>query len=176
MAKTISIDLSSKSIQNAINELKKINKNILMINDEFIIASLTWIMNRANEYLAERVKSFPNSANISKDWEINKLNEKANYYELRNVNDKAYFVEFGTGLKGSRKEHPMAEETNYVYDVNSYGEKGWDFDFQYDGKWYHFRGYTGYEGKSFLYDATWDYIHLGEYKKIFENVCDKYLK
>jgi len=35
------------------------------------------------------------------------------------------FVEYGTGMVGSRAGHPDASGSGWIYDVNSHGESGW---------------------------------------------------
>ena len=177
--KKINVGLSVSSLENAIKELKQIRSNIRNINREFIRESLLWIQNQANMYLETRVNNFPNSANIAMEWDIKLIKDGrgGNFaYELRNKSDVAYFVEFGTGVKGESKKHKVADKVGYKYDVNNHGEDGWSFAFEYKDEMYYFKGFRGYEGKSFLYDAFFDFYYLNEWKKIYQKVYDKYIK
>lgn len=177
--KKINVSLSVSSLENAIKELKQIKSNIRNINREFIIESLTWIENRANEYLKSRVYKYPNTANIAMEWKrkLIKDNKGGNFiYELRNQSEVAYFVEFGTGLVGSENEHELAEVLGYEYDMNNHGEDGWDFAFEYNGKLFVYKSFTGYEGKAFLYDAFFDYYHLEQFEIIYQRIYDKYIR
>lgn len=176
--KKINVSLSVSSLENAIKELKQIKSNIRNINREIIKESLSWIQNRANKYLEERVGKYPNSANVGMDWHIKliKDNKGGNFeYQLINKNDLACFVEFGTGLVGSEEEHKLAEKLNYQYDMNNHGEDGWEFAFEYGDKFYYYVAFKGYKGKSFLYDAFFDFYYLEQWKKICQKVYDKYI-
>lgn len=177
--KKINVGLSVSSIENAIKELKQIKSNIRNINRDFIKQSLVWIQNRADTYLDSTVYRYPNSANIADYWEIKQTkNGKGGNlaYELRNKNDVACFVEFGTGLVGDKHKHPLADELEYEYDKNNHNQDGWDFAFEYNGQLFIYKGFDGYEGKSFLYNAFFEYFHLGEYKRIYQEVYDSYIK
>jgi len=44
----------------------------------------------------------------------------------------AIYVEYGTGVVGSRNPHPLPE--GWVYDVNSHGEAGWKYFNDRDGR------------------------------------------
>lgn len=44
---------------------------------------------------------------------------------IMSTSEHAVYVEFGTGVKGSQREHPAADTLGYRYDVNSHGERGW---------------------------------------------------
>lgn len=170
--KKIKINLSSTSCQKAINELKNIKNILNKINNEFIYESLEWIKNRANDYLNNRVKNFPNTANIEQYWVINQLGN--GHWELRNTSPVGAYVEFGVGLVGSNRPHESSYQSNYKYDVNNHGDKGWNWkNEEYGISMY---GFRGYEGKSFLYDAFFDYHYNFEYKRIFKMVYSKYIK
>lgn len=60
------------------------------------------------------------------------------------------FVEFGTGLRGSRDQHPEAFVHGWNYDVNHHGEAGWYFIGR-DGKLYKT---TGMPSRPFMYDTA----------------------
>lgn len=163
----------SNSIKVGIKQLKQIKTNIQRINDVFIRHSLKWIRDRANQYLDERVYAYPNSANVSSGWEIEVIQPTHDgeiAYRLINQNELATFVEFGTGIVGLNDPHPKAESENYKYDMNNRGLQGWNFRFYYNGQWYTYEHFTGYEGKHFLYDAYFDYYHNKEYVNIYRKI------
>lgn len=163
------IDIFDKdSINNAIQRMRKLEKRIYEMQRRFIIRSLEWIRDRANELLSQRVYSFPNTANVKDGWKINQISK--DLWQLVNENPLAGYIEFGVGLKGQLSQHKAASDVNYQYDVNNHGEKGWN--------WYNedlgvgMRGFTGYEGKSFLYDAFFEY----QFEDINEMLLEQLLK
>lgn len=170
--KVINLTISKRSIKKAIKQIEKIQKNLILAKDEFAKTSLEWIRDRANQYLDQRVKNFPNTANVSQYWELTKKSE--NIWELRNSNPYGAYIEFGTGIVGANKPHKVANSVKYKYDVNKHQESGWTwYNEELDLTMY---GFKGYEGKSFLYDAFFDYFYLKEYVRIYELVMEKYLK
>lgn len=167
------------TIQMAKKQLQKFKKKIQNINTLFIKNSLEWIKNRANEYLDERVYAYPNSANIKASWDIQQVKAEIGgeiCFQLINTNDKATYVEFGTGIVGMFDAHPIASEVNYEYDKNHHGLQGWDFKFFYNGNLISYEHFTGYEGKHYLYDAYFDYFHKKEYIRIYEQVSKKFIE
>ena len=174
----IQIDLfETKSIEKAINKLRFIRKTLPLVNREFMKESLNWIKERANFYLNEKVGYFKGSANISDSWNITPSNSKygGKAYQLINDNKFVAYVEFGTGIVGKNEPHKKAEETGYEYDVNGHEENGWNFRVNFNNTWHIFNGFTGYEGKSFLYDAFFDYFHLGKWKEIYQEIYNVYI-
>ena len=170
--KVINLTLNKKSVEKAIEEIEKVRNKLILVKDEFAKNSLEWIRDRANQYLDQRVKNFPNTANVSQYWEIKQKTK--NIWELRNNNPYGAYIEFGTGIVGANKPHKIADDVDYKYDVNKHQEKGWTwYNEELDLTVY---GFKGYEGKSFLYDAFFDYFYLKEYVKIYEKVIKKYLK
>lgn len=166
--------LSTQSLKSAIKKIKELKKLLNIINDEFARESLFWIQDRANMYLDSRVYSFPNSANVKDYWTIQYVG--SNKWQLRNTNELSTLIEFGTGITGQQSPHTKSTELNYEYDVNNHGLIGWDFKFYYEGEEYSYKNYTGFKGKSFLYDAFYDYLYTGEYLTIYKNIYSKYIK
>lgn len=67
-------------------------------------------------------------AEIKQGWEKPAIIN--NVATVTNTADHAVFVEFGVGLVGSQNKHPMADTTNYQYDVNSeykQADRSWTF-------------------------------------------------
>lgn len=174
--KIINVELSTSSIENAINTLTEIRKTIKMINDDFIYESLEFIMDRAKKYHNARTYNFENTANINNDWHIKRVLNRKNEigYELRNDNDLVAYVEFGTGIVGEIDPHKVADKVNYEYDMNNHQLNGWTFTNKEFNL--HFIDFIGYEGQSFLYDAFWDYFYKDEWKRIYQKNYDKYMK
>lgn len=60
----------------------------------------------------------------------------------------ACFVEFGTGIKGSKNPHPTMP---WAYDTNGHGENGW---YYYDEKQGRVRFTKGMPSRPFLYETA----------------------
>lgn len=160
--------LDKNSIDNAIKRMYKLQNRIYEIQRRFIKRSLEWIRDRANELLKERVYNFPDTANVKDGWKIIEISK--DIWQLVNENPLAGYIEFGVGLKGKLSQHKAASDVNYQYDVNNHGESGWN--------WYNedlgvgMKGFTGYKGKSFLYDSFFEY----QYNDINEMLLEELLK
>ncbi len=61
----------------------------------------------------------------------------------------AKFVEFGTGIVGSKNPHPDTSIANWKYDTNKRGEAGWYY-FR-DGKWH---WTDGMPSRPFMYETA----------------------
>jgi hypothetical protein len=81
--------------------------------------------------------------------------------------DYAFFVEYGTGIKGENKPHPKAMEVGWDYDVNEHGDYGWWYPTTMDNPYFikHKVRYVngtpyawtkGMESRPFMYE-TWLY-------------------
>ena len=174
--KVINVELPTSSVDNAIKQLTNIRKSIKMINEDFIIESLEWVMEKAKKYHELRTYNFPNTANINNDWKIKKVFGKKNEmgYKLINNNELVAYVEFGTGIVGEMQPHKQANNVNYEYDMNNHKLDGWTF---YNDEFnLYFIDFIGYEGQSFLYDAFWDYFYKDKWKEIYQKNYDKYMK
>lgn len=172
--KIINFTLTEKSIKKAQNKLKDLKKTIHNLQIDFAIDCLEWVRDRAILYFKERTKKFKAFfSNIDKieTWVITSLGN--NTYELRCASDIAAYIEFGTGIVGQQDTNNRANQVGWNYDVNGHGEEGWTF---YNKQYNIFvKGFTGYAGKSFLYDAFWDFFFHKEYEVIFEKYKDKYI-
>lgn len=62
----------------------------------------------------------------------------------------AVYVEFGTGVVGSRKPHPDISIVGWKYDVNGHGELGWWYRGK-DGTLYWTKGF---ESRPFMYNTA----------------------
>ena len=61
----------------------------------------------------------------------------------------AAYVEFGTGVVGSRSPHPNPD--GWQYDVNSHGDEGWVY---YDDESGKFRWTKGFKSRPFMYNTA----------------------
>lgn len=161
------------SVDKVIKGLDKIKEAIYLIEDEFLRESLIWIRNRANFYLDQRTGGFKGTTNVSKSWQINKVDGEPStkVWELRNTNINGAYVEFGTGIIGKQNKHKKAKKSKYEYDVNKHGKKGWTWTNNEIGVTMY--GFEGYQGKSFLYDAYFDYKHNKIYVEIYTTLFKK---
>ena len=61
----------------------------------------------------------------------------------------AKFVEFGSGIVGSEKQHPNSDIVGWKYDINEHGESGW-FYFK-DDEWHWTKGMPS---RPFMYETA----------------------
>ena len=73
----------------------------------------------------------------------------------------AAYVEFGTGVVGSRSAHPNPQ--GWQYDVNSHGDEGWVYYDEDGGK---FRWTKGFKSRPFMYNTA----------RELEKICEKIAK
>ena len=79
----------------------------------------------------------------------------------------AKYVEFGTGIVGSKESHPAYSQKGWRYDINSHGEAGWKYP-KKDGTY----GWTrGQVAQKFVYQAVLDLER--DYIEIAKNVLRK---
>ena len=131
----INIDLSKKSIENAIKQIKTVQKKVQKdLPRVYLEKCVNEIIKLANENLmatniGSRVQSL-----IQSSWQIspvvgNKitLSNTAQFEAGKNL---AVFVEFGVGIVGQENSHELAKEANYQYNVPSSSKKSngqWSF-------------------------------------------------
>lgn len=78
----------------------------------------------------------------------------------------AVYVEFGTGVVGSKSPHPNPQ--GYTYDVNAHGDEGWVY---YDDDSGNFRWTKGFKSRPFMYNTARQLEK--DCKKIAEEVFGK---
>lgn len=61
----------------------------------------------------------------------------------------AAFVEFGTGVVGSRSPHPNPQ--GWQYDTNAHGDEGWVYYDDYSGE---FKWTKGFKSRPFMYNTA----------------------
>ena len=143
----LDIKFDGNSIRDIQARIKQYQKLIKIVNEQFIIESLEWIRDKANDNLEHRVGYFAGTLNLREYWQITKTSE--NTYELRNTNEKGAYVEFGTGIVGSENSHPDTSIVGWKYDTNKHGEKGWHY-FK-DGAWHWTQGMPS---RPFMYNTA----------------------
>ena len=192
MHKEITLDLSLNSVKNAIKEIKNLKKYISVIQQEFAKESIIWIQETANYNLRSRT-NFKGTTDIENSWIVNQVQPQYGgelAFELRNDSPHSALVEFGTGPYGGQEPHDMAKIVGYEY-----GKKTWSFvrdlttnewvvspTISYEqireepDRYLVMNKYDGYVGKSYLYDAIFDYFHHDKWKDIYKKVFQKYIK
>lgn len=60
----------------------------------------------------------------------------------------AYYVEYGTGVKGKASPHPEASQVGWNYDINNHGNAGWKYPKRTGG----FGITSGMPARPFFYD------------------------
>lgn len=188
---TIDKTTFNKSIKQLNSNVEKFKKIIRKINEEFIEKSIQEIINTANNYLINS-SDYQGTTDIEKSWiTITSVNLDGSV-SCRVENDSPFsaLVEFGTGLVGGSQPHELAQVTGYHY-----GNKEWSFvrDLT-SNEWVVHTPFTtkdvmenperflvieefaGYRGKSYLYNALFDYFELNGYIAIYEEICSRYFK
>lgn len=191
MNKKIEIELSLSSVKKTIRYLKNIKNKIPIIHEQFAYESMVWLQNRA-QMILERESKYQGTTDINDNWLITRIPSKSGgiAYELRNTSPFSAIVEFGTGRVGQDQSHTMASVVGYKY-----GHKSWSFvrDLtsnewvvhsnvsseeikENPSRYLVINDFDGYVGKSYLYDAFYDYFYVGYWKKIYQSVFDRYIK
>lgn len=158
--------------QNLQNIKKALNNDIDVL---FISKSLDWIKQKANANLDIRTQRFWGSE--ARLW-TKKIYKTYGILENQDMNSAS--IEFGIGRFGANSPHPIAQSQNYEYDVPSQYKDAfgrWTFQDTRTGIWITF---SGYEGKSFLYDAFVEYmsrnIWVQKYQEAFDEIMKKVIK
>ena len=175
----VEIKLSVADIEEKIKRLKAFKKNISKFTDQYVRLCINRIKNIAINNLNSRV-NYKNTTDINESWVEEKIAK--GWYRLKNVSDFSVVVEFGTGIVGGSLQHPIANESGYEYGAEKWTfirdltDKNWQHNY-YDledvrknpDKYLVIVGYGGYKGKSYFYDAIFDFIESGEYITIYES-------
>lgn len=182
---------SFQSLREFQNKLRYLKTKIRVINKEFIEESIREIINNANMYL-QNSSDYQGTTDIESSWnsEIEYSGYTSISYRIENNSPFSALVEFGTGLVGGQHQHEMAKITGYEY-----GKKKWTFIRDlYSNEWVVSPTYTkndvkenperflmienfaGYRGKSYLFNALFDYFDLNGYIEIYERIWSKYIK
>lgn len=145
-------ELSHKSLENLIKNLKQYQKD-LELSKKYILEALA-------EYTKQRVLYYITET-VGKGTYVptNKLLESITISKIigdmvRVYTNLAYakYVEFGTGVVAKTSGHPKAAEFGWTYDINGHGELGWVYHAS-DGNFY---WTEGEEAHQFMYRAWMD--------------------
>lgn len=116
----LNVELSPKSIQEAIEKLKKAKyqstKGTLI--KEYLEFVCEWVIDRANFYLEYADIGNNVKIDIRNGWEYEVSVDKA---KIVNRTSQAVFVEFGVGIIGLQNRHEMVRNgtTDYEYNVGA---------------------------------------------------------
>lgn len=166
------LDKVLKNLNNVRRELKN------NIDTLFIKNSLEWIRDRAIQLLKNNLSFAPNYFGTEvtdvKEWSIIPTTNKSYILECNYENSAS--IEFGIGVVGESNPHPIAESVGFEYDVPSDSKRAdgaWNFIDQNEEIWYNF---SGYQGKSFLYNALMEYKQNNVWVKIYQATFDEIMR
>lgn len=157
--KTISFSLDTDSIQDAIRQLRDVQKCL----DEAVRGLIEVLMAdgvdhaKAEVIRLEALESGGLEASIGHS-EYDPATKSGVIYAGAYY---AIFVEFGTGIVGKGSPHPdpsgvgIGSDNFYGsmytgYDTNNHGEKGWVYQSDFDGKWHWTKGMRS---RPFMYNT-----------------------
>ena len=127
----INIDLSKKSIENAIKQIKEVQKKVQKdLPRVYLQKCVNEIIRLANQNLMSTDIGSEVKALIQSSWEIspvvaNKIT-LSNTAEFESGKNLAVFVEFGVGRVGGSRPHELANQANYEYNVWSMRKDPYD--------------------------------------------------
>lgn len=159
MGKKISISLSQKSIQNAINEVRKYQRELIDKNELFVrrLAELGIPIINQNIAAAQGDSDKNHNTYI-------KINSFGSYSEAKLVveGSELLYIEFGSGIhyNGSAGTSPHPKGKEFGYTIGSYGKGQGKNDF-----WFYYAGTGeavmshGTESTMPVYKASVEIIH-----------------
>lgn len=147
--KSISMDLSTKSINNAIMEIREFKRQLMETCKE-----LKKVLAEEGAEIAKmQVASMEAVDTGLLEHSIHGIYDPSTGNGIVYVDKScpyAIYVEYGTGIVGAGDPHPEAAEVGWAYDVNQHGIKGWVYKSDKDGK-YHWT--QGYFSRPFMYNT-----------------------
>ncbi len=147
MRKTvISCTLDTNDIKRAVNELKaykaqfleRCNQLVEALTDYGVEVAKVQVSQLDAVYTGELMNSI--EGYFSPTTQVGIIKAGAYY---------AAYVEFGTGVVGSRSPHPNPQ--GWQYDVNAHGDEGWVYYDDDSGK---FRWTKGFKSRPFMYNTA----------------------
>lgn len=171
-----------KGLNQVVNKLNNLKNSQLIIRRLFFEKTANYIINQATEILLTRLDNPLNTFDsdiVDKDspnrcWDIDYTDNKVT---ITNKFDNSASVEFGIGVVGQNSPHSEASNAGYVYNVASPAKDTlgrWTFIEQNTGQLY-FK-YSGYKGKSFLYDSLVEYYFQKMWGKLYEEAFAEVFK
>lgn len=160
----------NRVLQNLQNVRKSLYDNVEYL---FIDYSLEWIKKRANANLDKRTSHFWGSD--AREW-TKKIYKTYGMLENQDMNSAS--IEFGIGRTGAgfSEISTIAKEQGWEYDVPSVNKDSlgrWTFKDARTGIWVTF---SGYQGKSFLYDAFIEYMQDRVWVELYEKAFNKCMR
>lgn len=158
--KSYNIELGIEGLQKASEIVEKIHKSTIRVKGRLLQAYADYMLKQMRHYAPEDTGNLKSS--------FNKELIDSNIIEVfadEAIAEYAKYVEFGTGIVGSKRPHPEAPDINWQYDYNNHGEKGWYYMIGDERHWT-----KGQKAKSFMYKAYQD-LEKNYYKiaiKIFK--------
>lgn len=118
----INIDLSKKSIENAIKQINAVQKKVQTdLPRVYLEKCVAKIIELANQNLMITDIGSEVKALIQSSWQISPVVGNrivlSNNAEFESGKNLAVFVEFGVGIVGQGNKHTLASEANYEYNV-----------------------------------------------------------
>lgn len=173
----IDVAFDSKSIQAAIEVLRKRRTMVRRATNWFLERSLAIIRSKAItnlKFLFPETEETELKAKLTnpESYVITKVSDTE--YKMICTVEEGTYVEFGIGLIGQEQPHPKASEENYRYNLpsNAKSEK-----MGLPDAWY-FKGkiMQGYSGTLFLYNAMMEYVNSGIYKSVWNTAIEKFIE
>lgn len=190
---TIKINFDKKSIQNAIKQVKEVQKKLSSeVTDLFLIKSANWIINQAKMNLEISGLGQNIIAEINNGWDTNPK-PVGNTIVVKNNTMRSVWVEFGIGRVGAENPYNIAtfnaNMKDYEYNYNSgykhtdeNGNQYWIFmvdnesDIDIMAEYIlssreehpHSVRTEGQPAQLYLYNALMDFISKGIYKTLWQ--------
>lgn len=137
--KKITIQLNTKSINDARKYLLNLKKQIPKMEQELLMGIANWIVKQANGYIDRADLGSAVKSELKSHWHFEKTTNGIKIINDTNVERKvrgqtetvplAVLVEFGVGIVGKSQPHPNASEEGYEYNVSSSSKAS-------DGSWH----------------------------------------
>ena len=142
--KTIEMELTPASIRNAIKEVEKFRKDLML--------ALSRLVERLVEQGVEVAKMEIVSIGAVYDGDLydsiyGTYNPETHIGTIYTDCEYAVYVEYGTGIRGENSPHP--EPNGYQYDKNGHGADGW----VYKGEDGQFHWTDGMPARPFMYNT-----------------------
>lgn len=117
----ISMNLSAKSVENAIKQLEIAKKQLEneMIYD-FLNTCCTFIVDQARNYLMASTIGTNVQLNIMSGWQPPLIRKEGKKFiaKMTNTDSQAVYVEFGVGIVGQQNAHDRVTRGETVYEYN----------------------------------------------------------
>ena len=168
-----------RSLNKVLDNLKNVRNSLKNnIDNLFINKSLIWIRDRAitilKSNLSFEANYFGTNVTNPSEWSITKISER--HYTLECDYENSASIEFGIGIVGEMNPHAIAGEVEYEYNIPSDSKRNdgaWNFIDQNEELWVNF---TGYVGKSFLYNAFMEYKQNEIWKLKYQEAFDEIMR